>query len=99
LSINLKFTGDPSDHNQAVIAFRNKKKEEQKAIDEVQEELNEGQQVVLRERAENRLETIRLRSDEMGVKHKREQLQQEREEVERQDRELQAREEESKRNR
>jgi hypothetical protein len=88
-----------SDLDQVVKTFRQKKKDEQKLIDKIQEELNEGQQVVLRERSDNRLETNRLRSDELEVKHKLERLQQEREEVERQGRELEAREEESKRNR
>jgi len=88
-----------SDHEQVVGAFQNKKRQEQRAIDEYQKQLDDGKQVVLRERADNRVATNRLRTERLQVTNALALVRRDRDDVDKKTKELQAREEESKRNR
>ena len=81
------------------MAFQRKKKEEQQAINRYQRELEEGKQLVLNERALNRVETNKLRGDRSDLEVKRAKLNRDRDMVLQKTQELLAREEESKRNR
>jgi hypothetical protein len=99
LHINPPLTNVRSDHEQVVVAFQQKKRDEQKAIDEYQKQLDAGKQVVLNERATNRLDTNKLRNERAQLEAHRALVQRDREKVQQETQELHAREQESKRNR
>jgi uncharacterized protein YpuA (DUF1002 family) len=88
-----------SDHEQVVAAFHHKKRDEQQAINKYQRELEEGKQLILNERALNRVETNKLRGNRSDLEVKRAKVNRDREMVQQQMQQLLAREEESKRNR
>jgi hypothetical protein len=88
-----------SDHTQLVATFHSKKKEEQNAINQYQRQLEEKNQLVLGERANNVIAINKLRTSRLQMENQRALIRRDREKVQLQQKELLAREEESKRNR